>query len=1297
MKAKQLVVTFLIVSLVFGVFSSYKIKPVHATTDLIDSYDPGVSTRLYLQALHPSTGSDKSDAGQSFTVSTLHNITSCEFYLRKSGAATGLAHAVLYAHTGTYGTNGKPTGSALATSDDFDVSTLTTSDQLITFTFNSSQQYTMAADTYYCIVYENPTSGTINASRYVLFGEGPSPSYHSGNSFDYESSNWYSDARDACFYVYGESPPDIISPTYSSISVNNTIFNQPSQFDVLWADETNMSGFIFGTNNTGAWTNETWTSTWSNWPTTKSAWANVTKTLNGTVGAVVQYEWWANDTSNNWNNTGIQTLTTTPDVTSPTYSNVGTSTNAAGQPCIFYAKWTDNVDLTSTGGFIFGTNNTGTWQNDTWTAFSANPDWSNKTKTLNSSIVVVQWRIWANDTSNNWNDTGLQSLTTAKQGYTLGTTPGSCAETYPFQVHSFGANGRFWVFWSDGVNMVYSSSIYGTSWTKTNMRISDTGRYCSLWFDGTYIHYVFSPDSINSSTYYRKGTPLSNGTIEWVAPEQLVIGPSEGVYRGDPAISVDSNGCPWISYRDENLTSGGFYPYVTKSSTNDGTWVTEGGFPFQLSTTSQGDWGGSSAPLTAGKVLVIYAVAGAPVKTRCWNGSAFEAEIASAANIRQGELYCATVDGDTVHFTYLKATSYDVLYSLYNYTSGSFSGETTVYASAAEYSGPTISRNPDTGSLYVFWCGDPTAGHIYYKMRVDGVWDTDPTDWVDESVDGFVLGADDRLSVFPETYSGYIGLTYSTIHSPPHNVKFIYIDLTPPTYSDVSHSSTNHGMPCQFSCKWEDFVGLSGGVFGTNNTGSWQNETWAAFTANPDWSNITKTLNSTAGLIIGYEWWANDTSNNWGDTGIQTLTTTNTAPTIGEFQAPATAYPYQSFMVNVTVQDADGKAELKNCTLSLNTTGIDLTWLESDNSTAIVDASNYGELASATIATVNSTAFKISWTIKLYWNATEGTIGLDSNTKVFDDFDTSGSTTTGSFVFEDDLIITSATVDDGHTNPGQTVTVTGQACYFGTATPPTNITDIRAWLQLDVPLTQKANTTTINATGYFTFSIASESTFIQHNYTLYVVTDENSVTNGSVNIIVDRLSVLFSSSNLNPTQDDVVTISWTITRQYDGSVVASFVATMTKNGGGWRPMITDSSVTDTETDVGSHTYDCYYVSDDTYGLTGFDSTPVTVNWQAKPGGGDSTPSTPPEEVPTVPIVPYVPTTPTIPNLPGIGETPILPQTPTITLPTEPGDQLMMIGMFTIVGIVLFTGVQKERRKNKMSKISKKWKRYGHWE
>jgi len=104
-------------------------------------------------------------------------------------------------------------------------------------------------------------------------------------------------------------------------------------------------------------------------------------------------------------------------------------------------------------------------------------------------------------------------------------------------------------------------------------------------------------------------------------------------------------------------------------------------------------------------------------------------------------------------------------------------------------------------------------------------------------------------------------------------------DTTPPTYSSIAHNTTIETMPCQFSCLWEDETGLSGYIASSNVTGSWSNETWTAFSGNPAWANFTKTL-PVEDTVVGYRWWANDTSNNWGFTPIQKFTTTGLSENI---------------------------------------------------------------------------------------------------------------------------------------------------------------------------------------------------------------------------------------------------------------------------------------------------------------------------------------------------------------------------------------------------------------------------------
>jgi hypothetical protein len=460
----------------------------------------------------------------------------------------------------------------------------------------------------------------------------------------------------------------------------------------------------------------------------------------------------------------------------------------------------------------------------------------------------------------------------------VGTSTSNYATFYPFQRKSFYANGRFWVFYSDGTNMVYCTSTDGSTWSSaTTVRAAVVGSFFSIWFDGTYLHYAYA---CSSSIYYRRGTPNSDGSITWSTDTEQTV--STTYNQADYLmVSVDSSGYVWIGYRDYTGTY--YYPYVIKSGNNDGTWGT--GTITQLSTTSNTYWKVSVVPLTSGKMLALYTYNALTVRAKRWTGSAWGTEVATTSAIIYGYYRSAVAQGDDVHLTFLKSTGYDILYVKYTYSSNSFGSETTLQATATSTSAPVLSIDTATNDLYVFAAtkttGTPsgwTANHIYYVKYTasSGTWGS-WTDWIDESTE--VLTYADRLTCFYKDYGSKIGLEYSTKTASPYNVKFAYLtvavgDTTPPIYSNVGTNTTVAGQPCKFSVKWTDNAGLSKWRFGTNNTGSWVNETWQSFSGNPAWSNITKTLNSTVGVRVEWQIWANDTSNNWNTTGIQYLITT---------------------------------------------------------------------------------------------------------------------------------------------------------------------------------------------------------------------------------------------------------------------------------------------------------------------------------------------------------------------------------------------------------------------------------------
>lgn len=143
--------------------------------------------------------------GQSFTNTSFSRLSKAKFYIRKIGSPTGNCKAHIYAHTGTFGTTGKPTGSPLATSDDVDVSTLPTSLTLTDFTFSGANRINLSASTKYCVVIQGAGADSSNCIEIGYDSTSPS---HSGNgsfSNDSTGSAWNADnTYDVCFVVEGE-------------------------------------------------------------------------------------------------------------------------------------------------------------------------------------------------------------------------------------------------------------------------------------------------------------------------------------------------------------------------------------------------------------------------------------------------------------------------------------------------------------------------------------------------------------------------------------------------------------------------------------------------------------------------------------------------------------------------------------------------------------------------------------------------------------------------------------------------------------------------------------------------------------------------------------------------------------------------------------------------------------------------------------------------------------------------------------------------------------------------------------
>lgn len=137
------------------------------------------------------------------------------------------------------------------------------------------------------------------------------------SQFEYLAANTSSPASPPAYY-----PP--------SLGVTSTLASSNSTFYCEWFPSATLSGFMLSDNNTGTMVNETWTS--FNSLGMGNSWSNTSLTLNDTANSVVQWKFYANDTSNNWNDTmPFQNLTIRPKIHDIAVTSVVPSKTIIGQ------------------------------------------------------------------------------------------------------------------------------------------------------------------------------------------------------------------------------------------------------------------------------------------------------------------------------------------------------------------------------------------------------------------------------------------------------------------------------------------------------------------------------------------------------------------------------------------------------------------------------------------------------------------------------------------------------------------------------------------------------------------------------------------------------------------------------------------------------------------------------------------------------------------------------------------------------------------------------------------------------
>jgi len=209
---------------------------------LIDSYSE--TNQDDLLWMDTPSGSDLVAGGNSFACSvTGYYLSSAKFYIKSLNPVAGdYIYAKLYAHSGTYGTDSIPTGTALAVSTGVLATSIPGSLTLITFTFDKT--YLLVNGTKYCIVFS--ILGIHDTSDFALGIDVSSPS-HGGNYFRSAigggEGGWvYHAGVDTCFYVYGESQ----GYNQCYIASGKTDFTNTESGFILGIDDDNVAKLYIG-------------------------------------------------------------------------------------------------------------------------------------------------------------------------------------------------------------------------------------------------------------------------------------------------------------------------------------------------------------------------------------------------------------------------------------------------------------------------------------------------------------------------------------------------------------------------------------------------------------------------------------------------------------------------------------------------------------------------------------------------------------------------------------------------------------------------------------------------------------------------------------------------------------------------------------------------------------------------------------------------------------------------------------------------------------------------------------------
>jgi len=202
------------------------------------------------------------------------------------------------------------------------------------------------------------------------------------------------------------------------------------------------------------------------------------------------------------------------------------------------------------------------------------------------------------------------------------TTTSPTAFGYNFQRHTFNASGLTWYFYSDGIDMKWTSTpdyiTFNTIYTAVTGVAS--GNLFSVFSNGPYVAYVRVTTA--GVLYYRYGITQTNGSIVWLISETKIK--TNNYYVTAPSVCIDTAGYLWIGYCNSNGVIGGnatyTAAYVMRSDRDNGTV----GYPMPIElerSLAFVQYGVCPTPTVDGHVIVAYGSDSTPLKTKSFNSA----------------------------------------------------------------------------------------------------------------------------------------------------------------------------------------------------------------------------------------------------------------------------------------------------------------------------------------------------------------------------------------------------------------------------------------------------------------------------------------------------------------------------------------------------------------------------------------------------------------------------------------------------------------------------------------------------